>query len=181
MTIINFLLTCGYFVLPIAVANLTPSLCKNMFKRYAHPIDFGIKLRGKPLLGKNKTIKGLLLGVVASIIVVYIQKLLSIYPAFQSVSYLDYSNFVLIGFLLGFGALFGDLVESLIKRQCNVAPGKPFIPWDQLDFIIGAMIFISFVKPLTWQMSLFFLIIVPFFHIGFNHAGYYLGLQKNKF
>ncbi len=179
---IDFVLMCLYLILPGAVANMVPAMFRNCFKKYAYPVDFGLKFRGKRVLGANKSYKGLLLGVVAAVIVAFIQKMLYVYPFFQNISFIDYFsvNFVLLGFLLGFGALFGDLVESFVKRQFNVAPGKPFIPWDQLDFVLGMILFISFVKVLTWQMLLFYVLVIPFLHVLFNLIGYGLGLQKNK-
>ena len=33
----------------------------------------------------------------------------------------------------------GDAVKSSFKRRVGIAPGQPWFPADQLDFIVGAM------------------------------------------
>jgi len=60
---------------------------------------------------------------------------------FAEISLVDYSNWLLFGFLMGFGALLGDMTKSFFKRRLGYAPGKPFIPFDQLDFVVGALLF----------------------------------------
>jgi hypothetical protein len=32
-----------------------------------------------------------------------------------------------------------DSVKSFVKRRVGIAPGAPWIPFDQLDFVIGAL------------------------------------------
>ena len=56
--------------------------------------------------------EGHLFGLIAGILVAYVQFLL--YPNFSSIALLDYKNWLTIGFLLGFGALLGDSVKSLL-------------------------------------------------------------------
>jgi CDP-2,3-bis-(O-geranylgeranyl)-sn-glycerol synthase len=62
---------------------------------------------------------------------------------FQSVSIVDYSrvNPLILGSLLGLGAIIGDSVKSFFKRQFNVAPGSSWVPFDQIDYILGGLIF----------------------------------------
>lgn len=31
----------------------------------------------------------------------------------------------------------GDAAKSFFKRRVHVPPGKPWVPFDQLDFVIG--------------------------------------------
>jgi CDP-2,3-bis-(O-geranylgeranyl)-sn-glycerol synthase len=148
-----------------------------------YPVDFNKKWKGKPLLGSHKTIRGFFFGILLSIIVVYIQKLLfGSIEFFRNLSLLDYSahNFLILGILLGFGALFGDAVESLFKRRAGIKPGKSWIPLDQLDFVIGALVFLAIVYIPPWQVIIMLLIIVPILHIAANHAGYYLGINDTK-
>ena len=49
---------------------------------------------------------------------------------------------ILIGFLLGFGALLGDALGSFLKRRLGIGRGKPAPILDQLDFIIVALILV---------------------------------------
>lgn len=175
-----FVLKCFYFMFPAYFANMAPVIVKSRFKFLAIPIDMGKQIRGKSLLGKNKTFRGLIFGVVFSIIVAFFQFLLYRLDFFKTLSFLDYSNWFILGFLFGFGALFGDLVESFFKRRLGVGSGKRFFPWDQLDFVIGALFFISFVFSITWSMFLIILLISVLGHISVNHVAYYLKIRDGK-
>lgn len=177
----QFILLCLYLMLPAAVANMTPVFVKKI-NFLNTPVDFNKKWNGKPIFGSHKTYRGFFFGILAAILVAFIQKILYQYPFFQQISFFNFetTSFILIGFALGFGALFGDLVKSFFKRRMNIKPGDSFFPWDQLDLVIGAIVFISFIKIPSWQMILFGLIVGPTLHIFFNHAGYWLGIRENK-
>jgi len=88
---------------------------------------------------------------------------------------------LLLGFLLGFGALFGDVVESFFKRQFNVKPGKPFIPFDQIDFLVGAWLFLLFVYVPSWQVIVILLVMGILLHLLSNIIGYLIGVNKEMF
>ena len=48
------IISCLYFLLPAGFANMAPVFAKKInFLRY--PVDFGLKLRGRRIFGKNKT------------------------------------------------------------------------------------------------------------------------------
>ena len=65
-------------------------------------------------------------------------------------SIVDYDRCPFIGLLLGVGAIGGDIVKSFFKRCMKIAPGGRWIPADQLDFGIGALILISSMAHLLW-------------------------------
>ena len=95
-----------YLMLPAYFANMAPVFFKKVnFLNY--PVDFGKKIKGKRILGSHKTFRGFFFGIILAIIVAYVQSLIS-----AEVALVDYSNWALIGFLLGFGALLGDSVKS---------------------------------------------------------------------
>ncbi|MDD3284240.1 MAG: CDP-archaeol synthase [Patescibacteria group bacterium] len=169
-----------WLFLPASIANITASIFRSVnFLNY--PIDFGFKFREKPLLGKNKTFRGFLFGVLIAIFCVFLQKFF--YASTISISMIDYSNIniVLLGFLLGFGALFGDSFKSFFKRQKNIDSGKSWIPFDQIDWIVGAVIFVSFYVNLSFKDCAIAIIFFGAIHPIFNLIGYVLGFQKNKF
>src|SRR6266480_4674307 len=73
-------------------------------KRYNYPVDGRLKLRGKRILGNHKTIRGFVCGILAAIIIVYIEVFLFEYiPFLQTWLPLDYSsvNPITLGFLAG--------------------------------------------------------------------------------
>jgi CDP-2,3-bis-(O-geranylgeranyl)-sn-glycerol synthase len=179
--IIFFVAKSFYFMIPGLLANMAPVIfgCIDFL---AYPVDFGRKWRGKPILGSHKTFRGFFFGILCAIIAVFIQKLLFVIPSFRAISLIDYSriNFVLLGFLVGFGVLFGDLVKSFFKRRLNIRPGKRWFPWDQIDSLIGGMVFLSIIYIPPWQVLLFIVISVPILHVLVNHIAFYLGLKDTK-
>jgi len=55
---------------------------------------------------------------------------------------------LLPGFLMALGALVGDSVKSFFKRRVDIAPGESWLFFDQLDFFLGASLFVWTVQPL---------------------------------
>lgn len=84
---------------------------------------------------------------------------------------------LIIGLLLGFGALIGDAIGSFIKRRLNFERGKPVPLLDQLDFVVVALIFVSFVTNITWQMVAIILVVSVFFHLGANVLAYLIHIK----
>ncbi|MDP7506729.1 MAG: CDP-2,3-bis-(O-geranylgeranyl)-sn-glycerol synthase [Candidatus Woesearchaeota archaeon] len=168
-----------YLMLPAYFANMAPIICKKI-KFLNVPVDFNEKLEGKPIFGRNKTYRGLLAGVIFAVIIAFIQFLLSRFNFFSSISILDYSEWHIIGFLLGLGALVGDMAESFIKRRLNIKPGKSFIPFDQTDYAIGALIFISILNRL--ELNFIFITIALSFmlHIIVNHLSFLFKIRKSR-
>jgi CDP-2,3-bis-(O-geranylgeranyl)-sn-glycerol synthase len=160
-------------MMPAYFANMAPVIFKNNFKKLAIPVE-------KNIFGKNKTYRGLIVGILFAMLIAYLQSILYQSNLFKALSFINYSNWLLIGFLFGFGALFGDLIESLIKRRLKIKPGKKFVPWDQLDFVFGALILISFSINLAFKMVSTIIIISIIGHILVNHLAYYLKIRKEK-
>ncbi|MBR9703121.1 CDP-archaeol synthase, partial [Candidatus Woesearchaeota archaeon] len=84
------------------------------------------------------------------------------------------------GFLAGFGALLGDLVESFIKRQLGFKSGELFFPWDKIDFVIGAFALTWWIWWPGWWAVLFLLVLSAGLSEAAHIAGYKLGLCKDK-
>jgi len=177
-----FVLKCFYLLVPGLFANAAPVIFKNVdFLNY--PVDFGRRFRGKPLFGSHKTYRGFFFGILSAIVFVYLQRFLFLrYDSFRSISLIDYSahSFLLLGLLLGFGVLFGDLVKSFLKRRVGIKPGESWFPWDQLDCLIGGLVFISLVYVPPWQVVIFLVLFVPLLHVIINYGGYYLGIKDSK-
>src|SRR3989338_8143542 len=175
-----FLLKCLYFMLPAYLANMAPVIVKNVnFLNY--PVDFGMKVGGKPLLGKHKTYRGFFFGTLFAILLSYVQYILyDLSWFFQWISFQNYSNWLQFGFLMGFGALFGDSLKSLIKRRMKIKPGAKFIPFDQTDFVIGAVLFTIPVFDLTWKIFLTCIVFSFVLHIAVNHIAFWLRIRNEK-
>lgn len=172
-----------WFLLPAGFANMAPVLVKKInFLNY--PIDNGKNFSGSRLFGVNKTWRGLFFGVICSFFVIIVQKYFYLwFVVVREISYFDYTNrnIYLIGLLFGMGALLGDLIKSFFKRRLNIAPSKPWIPFDQLDWIIGSLFFVSLYVNLTWLIWFYSLLFYGFLHPVVNLIGYFLHIKDNKF
>ena len=175
-----FVLKCAYFFLPAYCANMAPVIFKKLsIKKY--PVDFGQKFNGKRIFGKNKSWNGLAYGVIIAIIITAIQFfLLNKINFFNSLLLVDYTNWLLLGFLLGFGSLVGDLIESFIKRQINMAPGKSLPIIDQIDYVLGGLLFAIFAFPVTLNMAITLLLLSIILTIIMNHLSYFLKIREEK-
>ena len=167
-------------VVPMQVAELIIEALKFIFPAYcanAVPVlaggglalDFGRSLAdGKPIFGKNKTFRGFFAGLAVGSTVGLVESLL-----------FNYS--VLLGLFLSLGALFGDLIGAFTKRRLGLPPGGLLPVVDQIDFVVGAVVFslpvsLSF---LSWQLVLVTLVVTPPMHLATNFAAHKLGLKSN--
>lgn len=175
----NIILQCFYFMLPVYFANMAPVIVKKI-NILNFPIDFNKTINNSPIFGKNKTFRGLVFGIIFSMIIAFIQYTFYNNGIFINLSFIDYSNWLLLGFLMGFGAIFGDLVKSFIKRRLNYEPGKAFIPFDQTDFVIGALIFAFPLARLSLDKIIIIIVLSFVLHIIVNHIAFYTKIRKEK-
>jgi CDP-2,3-bis-(O-geranylgeranyl)-sn-glycerol synthase len=171
-----------WFFLPAGLANGAPVIANQMpvLKNYKQPLDFGKKYRGQRIFGNNKTFRGLLTGIVVAIVTVFLQQLAYENIAFvRDFSLIDYSmqSAIILGGLLGAGALIGDALESFIKRQLHIASGESWFPFDQLDYVFGGLLFASFVISLAFKYYVLILLIWFSMHIIFAYLFYLLGYK----
>jgi len=147
---------------------MTPALVRKL-PLLNCPVDNGIRFRGKRLLGNNKTIRGLLFGVLFGLLV-----------ASAIDHWTGYGNAWLMGVLLGLFAMLGDMIESIIKRQLGIAPGKQFLPFDQIDWVIGASIPLGYFGFITLAEFAVALILFFILHVMLKHVGYFLGFDTKR-
>ncbi len=172
-----------WFFLPAGIANAAPVLAAKipLLSRWDAPMDFGAQYHGKAVFGAHKTWRGLLVGMLAAIITVYLQQLL-----FQRNDYsflnADYSEYlygspVVLGALFGFGALIGDAVESFFKRRGQFEPGASWFPFDQIDYIIGGILASLLFVVLPVYVYITILIVWFILHLVFSFIGYLLHMK----
>jgi CDP-2,3-bis-(O-geranylgeranyl)-sn-glycerol synthase len=159
---------------------MAPVIVKKLFNNLAFPLDFNKKIGNKPIFGKHKTFRGLVFGILFAVIIAYLQFLLYDNNILVDIAIIDYSNWLLIGLLMGFGAMLGDLAESFVKRRINYESGKPFVPFDQLDFVVGGLIFVYPLVVLSLDKIVIILILSFVLDIIVNHLAFYLKIRKER-
>lgn len=172
-----------WFFLPAGLANAAPVIAAKLpyLSRWSAPMDLAKEYRGHRVFGSHKTWRGLLSGVVVAVIAVWLQQ--QVASGYQ-LAFLnekdDYlsNSAVLLGALFGAGALMGDALESFIKRQFGMAPGKTWLPFDQIDYIIGGCIAVSVVVRLSLFDYMTILTVWFILHIAFSYLGYLLKLKS---
>lgn len=161
------------FFLPAGISNMSPVLASRVpgLKDWKTPLDFGKSYRGKRIFGTNKTLRGLVVGTIMGGLTAVI------------VSKLNANTVVTIapfwaGVLLGFGALAGDALESFAKRQIGIKPGDSWFPFDQTDYIIGALLAIlPFVALPSWVIGTVFIVYFGL-HLLVAYIAFRLGLKS---
>jgi len=166
-----------WFVLPVGIANSMPVIAANIpaLKKYDYPLDFYKKMNGKRILGSHKTIRGLIAGVIFAVLTVYLQKSYLLgHPDFAEKIAVDYSTFnpLIIGTLFGLGAVLGDATKSFFKRRIGIKPGGAWIPFDQIDFIVGGIAFSYFYVSLPLKDYLLIFVIYVVTHFLTNIVAY---------
>lgn len=172
-----------WFLLPGALANMAPVLVKKINFLY-YPIDFGKKFSdNERVLGSHKTFRGLFFAIIFSIFGVFIQKLLYNIEIFKAISIFDYSNvnILALGFLIGFGVMFGDAIGSFLKRRFKIRPGDMFFPIDQMDSAIFMVLFLLPFYELGFWFSIISVIVWLAGHMIINYLGWLLKIKRSKF
>ncbi|QQS64800.1 CDP-archaeol synthase [Candidatus Saccharibacteria bacterium] len=174
----NTVIDALYFFLPAGLANMAPVFATLVpgLKNINAPLDFGRSYRGRRIFGSNKTLRGIvsggLLGSLTALAQFYASK-----PELLSAQSLG--RCLLCGGAMGLAALLADAIKSFFKRQIGVAPGKPWIPFDQTDYILGGLLVsIQFVHLSALQVGSI-LVIYTGGHLLANFVGHRLGLRKS--
>ena len=178
-TVLIMCVTTLYFILPAYFSNGSGLLFGG-----GTPVDFGKSDKnGNRWIGDGVTWRGLIAGTIVGTITGVIQGFLAPYIIQTFGQYITtpiISNIpegILIGFLLGFGALLGDAIGSFIKRRLGIGRGKPAPILDQLDFIVVALILVSFVVKLSPLFVVIAIVLTLAFHLITNTGAYLLGLK----
>lgn len=136
-----------WFFAPVGIANASPVFANRVpvLHKLGMPIDGGRTFRGKRIFGDHKTVRGFAAGTLFGLLTSALQMFLfDNFSFFETVSgSVDYSKptVLLMGASLGFGALFGDAIKSFFKRQFSVPSGQSWFPFDQIDYIVGGILF----------------------------------------
>ena len=156
-----------YYIFPAYCANGAPVLFGG-----GRPIDNHRKLSdGNPIFGPHKTCRGFLAGIVIGTIVGASQQFLAPQVGLPEGS-------IFLGFVLSLGALSGDLFGSFIKRRFNLKPGAPLPIFDQIDFVLFALLFSLPLTPPSVTTAIIVVFLTLPIHLLVNIVAYFLSLKK---
>ncbi|MCA9376846.1 CDP-archaeol synthase [Candidatus Nomurabacteria bacterium] len=175
----SFLIALAIFF-PAAISNSSPIVASKLkiFRFLDIPIDLRLTVRGKRIFGDHKTFRGYLVGIVAGASTSYLLFDVAGFPQLIDSGYSG--SAFLFGAVLGFGALLGDSIESFFKRQVGVQPGSSWVPFDQIDFLIGGCIVVLLFTDVGLLVYLWIVLIYGLMHPLATIIGYYLGLKQDK-
>jgi hypothetical protein len=150
------------------------------------PLDGAATLRGRRLLGDNKTVRGALVMAGGTLAATGLLHRLAWYRE-RLPSELRRAGPLRHGALLGAAVVLGELPNSVLKRQLGIGPGErahspigaALAVHDQADFVLGSW---PLFRP-VWRMSALELAeafaVVAAVHIALNLAGYALGARTS--
>jgi dolichol kinase len=129
-----------YLTAPVVIAGVVHGFVirKRLLPGLVRPLDGGRTFRGRPVFGRNKTWRGLVVMSLVSTLIVLTQRLLSFHDAFRSVSVVDYraaSTFAL-GLALGLGYSLAELPNSFLKRRLGIEPGRRARRRGALQYVV---------------------------------------------
>jgi CDP-diglyceride synthetase len=163
----SHLLALMYLMLPAYLANMAPPFTR-YWPGWNRPIS-------RSSLGDHKTVVGFCAGIGAAMITTFVQ-----FKVNWDHGLLPYREWPLLGLAFGIGAMGGDSLKSLVKRRHGIPPGRPWIPMDQLDFVVGSLLLIVPVANVTWVDITIILVVSFFGDVVVNHLSYALGIRDTK-
>lgn len=162
MDIATLIIEALKFIFPAYCANAVPVIAGG-----GQPMDFGKNFfDGKPVFGKNKTFRGFFIGLAVGVMVGLAECAVFDYPFLFSV-------------LSPLGALCGDLAGAFLKRRLGIAPGDLLLVVDQVDFVVGAILFSLPFAIVSWELAVAVMVITPPIHLLTNFVAYKLKMKKN--
>ncbi len=173
-----------YFMLPAYLANVSALIFGG-----GTPVDFGRNFRdGRRIIGNGVTWRGTIIGTLIGAFIgilqgsvsAYYGNIFSLIPGIMVIQGPIPTSIIqgaLIGLFLGGGALIGDAAGSFIKRRIGIERGKAAPLLDQLDFVIGALVFVSLIVFIPLYMIIIILIISIVLHPLTNMIAYLIGMK----
>lgn len=149
----------------ILVANGTPILVARLLgSRLDWPVDMGLQLGGRPLLGRSKTWRGIGASIVATTLLAWL---------------LDLA--VGMGIIIAVAAMAGDMLASFTKRRMglrssDMAPGLDQIPESLIPLLV-----IKQAAGLDAATILILVLAFIFFELALSRIGYAIKLRKRPY
>jgi CDP-2,3-bis-(O-geranylgeranyl)-sn-glycerol synthase len=162
MEFTTIIITALGFIFPAYCANAVPVLAGGGPK-----MDFDRNfIDGKRVFGNNKTFRGFFFGWAVGAMVGLLETFLFGFP-------------ILFCVLTPLGALLGDLCGAFLKRRLGIAPGGLLPIVDQIDFVVGAIVFSLPLALIGWEVAVTVMILTPPIHLFTNFLAFRLKLKNN--
>ena len=181
----NDILFALLFFWPAGNANSSPIFANKIpiLRNFNKPVDFGKSWRGKRIFGDHKTWRGFIVGTLVGGLTAVLQMgFYEWFSWFRTASLpIDYSNpnVIILGMVMGFGALAGDSLKSFFKRQLSVSPGRSWFPFDQIDNIVGGCLASLYFIILPWQNYVIIALVWFVIHPAATLIGWLLRLKDS--
>lgn len=153
-----------------------------------YPLDHKMTFRSHRIFGDNKTYRGVIVMIVASIVFSYFYRYLMLNSAtITGLNLLDFERYspLIYGTLFGLGYVIGELPNSFAKRQLEISEGKStsFVQRliDQLDSVVAIMLLLVFFSHFTWQHFWSGIVFYGLLHLAINYLLYLFNLRKEPY
>lgn len=180
---LGFALRSLTLVIPIFVAGLIFILIlkRDHLKQLNVPVDFGISLNNKRLFGVNKTWRGVLVYVVISIVVCYsLAWFTNYYP--EVIHPIYRLNPFVIGLVFSVSYVGGELMNSFVKRQLDIAPGESgYLAQgivDNVDGMIVTALVLVFLFEISVLSIMIAIVVGLVLHLGTDVMMRRIGLKE---
>jgi hypothetical protein len=164
-------IACGFFLIAafmVAGVAQVAWMALPWSRHFSIPLDGGATFRGRRIFGGNKTLRGFLVMVPAAAASFAVLARAAGHgdPGAAGLWPLTSGGYAALGAWAALGFMCGELPNSLVKRQLDIAPGAaaasravriPQLLVDRLDSGIGMLTFVAIAvptPPLTWAVVL---------------------------
>lgn len=154
-----------YFMAPAYLANMAPPFVR-YWKGWNRPIH-------ARLFGDHKTVVGFALAVAVGAAATAAQAWIAAPAAWSG-----RAHWIWIGLGFGFGVAGGDAFKSLCKRRLGIAPGERWLPFDQIDFALGALLLVAPWVALSAGDALLILVSTFIGDMLVNRLAFALGIKR---
>jgi CDP-2,3-bis-(O-geranylgeranyl)-sn-glycerol synthase len=161
----------------------------SLSRRFAWPVDGGLRFRGRRVFGENKRVCGFMVLPLATALTFLIlgggrEKLLPVFA--DSLWPLTAWQYAGLGLVCGLAFMLAELPNSFVKRQLDIAPGQaPKQAWlrsivllvDRYDSVLGVLLVLSLMVPVSFATWVWVLLLGPVVHAIFSIAMHSLGIK----
>jgi hypothetical protein len=178
--------------LPIILGGITHvvAIKKNVLPSLTRlRLDGGAQLRGRDLFGENKTVRGALVMILATLFwTTVLDRLQAGFSLSSELRYIapEQLGTIELGVVLGGAYILGELPNSFLKRQLDIEPGETAsgpMKWffwllDQMDSAVMVLAVLCLVKPLNLQVYTVVLVLTVLLHPAIAALMVTLGLKE---